>query len=435
MSTLQAGAAQLDITPLIGTTMPTLFNPRTSTSIHDPLHSKALVLKSGDVAIAMACLDQLCIPAADVQAAREIVEERCGIPGDHILISATHTHTTAGPGGDFGVDLKPPEYHEWLSHRVADSITMAYHRLQPAKLGHGVGSLPQHVHNRRYYMRDGSAATNPGRQNPEVVKPAGPTDPDITLLVVLDEQSNPIAAVGNYALHYVGGTAGPEFSADYYGAVSRVLNQIRGAEFPVLWTNGCSGDINNIDVFSPPEKRQPYEQIERVAREAAEEASRVWDGLGFASEATLDARVSRFTVPLRRPTDAELARASELYAQEDAVMSRDWVLAKEMVQTSQMPSPEPTEVQALRIGDLAVAALPGEIFCQFGLDLKQRSPFGTTMPIGLANGYIGYIPTPDAFGEGGYETWIARSSRCAPEVGPLLVEKAVGLLGDLKRGS
>ena len=435
MSTLHAGAAQLDITPLIGTTMPTLFNPRTSTNIHDPLRSKALVLKSGDVTIAMACLDQLCIAAADVQAAREIVEERCGIPGDHVLISATHTHSTIGPGGDFGVDLKEPEYHEWLSHRVADSITMAGHRLQPAKLGYGIGSLPQHVHNRRYYMRDGTAATNPGRQNPEVVKPAGPTDPDITLLAVLDEQSSPIAAVGNYALHYVGGQAGPEFSADYYGAVSRLLNQIRRAEFPVLWTNGCSGDINNIDAFGPPEKQQPYEQIERVAGEAVEEANRIWDGLELVNEATLDARVSRFAVPLRRPSDTELAQAKELYAREDAVMTREWVLAKEMVQTSKMPSPEPTEVQALRIGDLAVAALPGEIFCQFGLDLKVRSPFGTTMPIGLANGYMGYIPTPDAFSEGGYETLIARSSRCAPEVGPLLVERAAGLLDDLKGGS
>ena len=432
MTTLQAGAAQLDITPLIGTTMPTLFNPRTSTGIHDALHSKALVLKSGDMTLAMACLDQLCVAAADVQAAREIVEERCGIPGDHVLISATHTHSTAGPGGDFGVDLKPPEYHEWLTHRVADSVTMAHHRLQPAQLGHGVGSLPQHVHNRRYYMKDGSAATNPGRQNPEVVKPAGPTDPDIALLVVLDEQSNPIAAVGNYALHYVGGTGGPEFSADYYGAVSRLLNLSRAAEFPVLWTNGCSGDINNIDVFGKTEKQQPYEQIERVASEAVEEADRVWNGLELTNEVALAARVSRFTVPLRRPTDAALARAKELYAQEDAAMTRDWVLAKEMVQTSQMPSPEPTEVQALRIGDLAVVALPGEIFCQFGLDIKDRSPFSTTMPIGLANGYIGYIPTTDSFTEGGYETLIARSSRCAPEVGPLLVEQAVGLLDDLK---
>ena len=431
MPQLHAGAAQLDITPLIGTLMPTIFNPQTSTGIHDPLHSKAVVLQAGDAIVAWACVDQLCIPAADVAAAREIVQERCGIPADHVLVCATHTHSTAGPGGDFGVDMKPPEYHQWLRARIADSITMAYQRLQSARLGWGLGSLPQHVHNRRYHMKDGSVAMNPGRQNPNVVRPAGPTDPMVTVLAMVDSRDRPIAMVGNYALHYVGGTAGPEFSADYYGAVGRCLNQWRQADFPVLWTNGCSGDINNIDVFSPAPKRQPYEQIERVARDAAEEAARVWEQMTWTDQVSLAALVDRFSVPLRRPTDGQLAESRARLSQKNGVRNREYVLAKEMALTSEMPSPEPTEVQALRINDLAVAALPGEVFCQLGLELKAGSRFQTTMPVGLANGYLGYIPPADAFAQGGYETWLARSSRCAPEVGATLVERALGLLKKL----
>ena len=431
MPRLHAGAAQLDITPLIGTLMPTIFNPQTSTGIHDALHSKAVVLEAGDTVVAWACLDQLCIPAGDVAAAREIVQERCGIPPDHVLVCATHTHSTAGPGGEFGVDMKPPEYHKWLSARIADSITMAYQRRQPAKLGWGVGSLSQHVHNRRYHMRDGSVAMNPGRQNPNVVRPAGPTDPAVTVVAIVDDRDRPIAAIGNYALHYVGGTAGPEFSADYYGAVGRCMNQSRQAEFPVLWTNGCSGDINNIDVFAPAVKQEPYEQIRRVAHDAVAEAARIWEHMAFIDQVSLAALVDRFDVPLRRPTDAQLAEAKALFAQKDAQGSRDWVMAKETLLTSEMPSPEATEVQGIRINDLAVATLPGEVFCQLGLDLKARSRFQATMPVGLANGYIGYIPPPDAFAQGGYETWLARSSRCAPEVGPLLVDRALGLLEKL----
>ena len=428
MPAFSAGAAQLDITPIIGTMMPTLFNPKTSTGIHDPLYAKALVLRAGDVAVAMVCMDQLVVPTATVIAAREIVAERCGIPADHVLISATHTHSTAGPGGRFAVDLEPPEYHEWLQHRAADVVTMALGRLQPAKLGRGTGSLPQHVHNRRYLMKDGSVKTNPGRQNPDVVEPAGPVDPEVVAMVVLDEADRPIAAVGNYALHYVGGTVPGEFSADYYGAVNRHLNRLRGAEFPVLWTNGCSGDINNIDVFAAPVKRKPYEQMDLVAREAAEEAVRVWDGMTFTDDVEMAVLVDRFDVPLRRPTAEQLAQAEKLYAKKEEGRSKEWVLAEEMVLSSRMPSPEPTEVQVTRINDMAVVALPGEIFCQFGLDVKAQSPFDTTMVVGLANSYMGYIPTPDAFDGGGYETWLARSSRCAPEVGPMLVERSVGLL-------
>jgi len=428
MAELHAGAAQLDITPLIGTTMPTLFNPRTSIGIHDPLHSKALVLRAGDETVAFVCLDLLVAPGPDVVAAREIIEERCGIPADCVLISATHTHSSPGPGGRFGVDLEPVEYHRWLSGRIADSVTMALARLEPARIGWGVGALPQHVHNRRYHMKDGSVRMNPGRGNPDVIKAAGPTDPDVMVVAVLDAGGQPLAVLGNYALHYVGGTRGPEFSADYYGAVQRLMNKRRQADFPVLWTNGCSGDINNVDVFGPPAPRQPYEQMELVASDAVDEALRVWGGMTFTGDVRLAAAVERFEAPLRRPSAEQLAAARELYADEQAEKGRDWVLAKELVLASELPSPEPAETQAVRVNELGIAGLPGEIFCQLGLDLKARSPLATTIVVGLASGYLGYIPTPDDFERGGYETWLARSSRCAPGVGPLLVDRGAAAL-------
>jgi len=219
------------------------------------------------------------------------------------------------------------------------------------------------------------------------------------------------------------------FSADYYGAVGRCVNEMRRAEFPVLWTNGCSGDINNIDVFSPATKREPFEQIELVAQDAAEEAIRIWNAMSFTDDVELATLIDRFDVPLRRPGEAELAEAKDRYEEgPQAKIDREWALAKEMVLTSQMSSPEQTEVQAHRINDLAVVSLPGEVFCQIGLDIRAKSPFDTTMPIGLANGYIGYIPTPVDFELGGYETWLARSSRCAPEVGAMLSDKAAALL-------
>lgn len=431
MSGFLAGAAQLDITPVIGTTMPTLFNPRTSVGIHDPLHAKTLVLRAGETTVAIACCDLLCIPTMDVVAARELVEERCGIPGDHVLICATHTHTAAGPGGRFVFEMEPADYHTWLIHRIADAVTMARDRLRPARVAWGAGALPQHVHNRRLRMRDGSVVMNPKRQDPAIVEPAGPTDPTITIAAVVEPNGDPIALVGNYALHYVGGIGGKVFSADYYGEVGRILNERRGAEFPVLWTNGCSGDVNNIDFFSPPPKREPFEQIQLVAADAAAEALRIWEGITPTDAIDVSVAVERFDVPLRRPDPEELKVAKALYADQQAPRDKQWVLAKEMVQASELSSPVPAEVQAIRISDLAIAALPGEIFCQLGLDLKAQSPFDATMVVGLANGYLGYIPTPEALEQGGYETWLARTSCCGAETGPMLVGKAASLVGRL----
>ncbi|NOZ20425.1 MAG: hypothetical protein GXP25_04970 [Planctomycetes bacterium] len=428
MPTLHAGAAQLDITPLLGISMPTFFNPHTAIDIHDPLHAKALALSAGDTILAMVCLDLLCLPQDDIDAARSMAKEQCGIPEDHILISTTHSHSVPGPANRFTLEQKPRAYHMWLRKRIADAVTMAHKRLQPARLGSGAGSMPQHVHNRRYLMKGGPAQMNPPRQSPDIIGPAGPTDPAVTTIAVMDEEDHPIAFVGNYALHYVGGTRGGEISADYYGAVGRHLNRIRAAEFPVLWNNGCSGDINNVDVMAPKQERRPYEQIDLVARDAATEASRVWDGMNFTDEADIAVLVDRFDIPLRRPSDAEMAEAKKKQANKEGIPFREWVLAEEMILASQMPSPEQTEVQAIRINDMAVVALSGEIFCQLGLDLKARSPFERTMIVSLANGYIGYIPVPEAFDQGSYETWLVRTSRCAPEVGPMLVDRADALL-------
>ena len=211
------------------------------------------------------------------------------------------------------------------------------------------------------------------------------------------------------------------------------FNRIRAAEFPVLWNNGCSGDINNADAMAPKQERKPYEQMDIVARDAAAEASRVWDGMSFTDEVDIAVLVDRFDIALRRPTDEEMAEAKKKQASKDSIPFREWVLAEEMILASQMPSPEQTEVQAIRINDMAVVTFAGEIFCQLGLDLKSRSPFERTMIVSLANGYIGYIPVPEAFEQGSYETWLVRTSRCAPEVGPMLVDRAEALLKRLAR--
>jgi hypothetical protein len=324
----------------------------------------------------------------------------------------------------------------WAVRRMADVVAMAQQHLRPASAGWGSGSLPGQVFNRRYRMSDGTVRTNPGVENPDVVEPAGPTDPEVGLLVVRDRlDGTPIAAVGNYSLHYVGGGDGRSVSADYFAVVEQALNRELGHAFPVLWTNGCSGDINNVDVRTRRSDRSPYGQMVRVAEDAALVALGVWSGLSFEDNVPLESALVDVQVARRAISASEVEAAVPLVPGSDDEWTMEGVFAREVVLLSRWPAWEAAPVQAMRIGDLGIAGLPGEIFVEFGLEIKAGSPFRQTMVVELANGYVGYVPTIAAFEEGGYETRTARSSRLVPEAGPEMTATAIRLLGEIGDGS
>jgi hypothetical protein len=283
-------------------------------------------------------------------------------------------------------------------------------------------------------MKDGTVRMNPGVLNPDVVEPVGPTDPQFVLMVLLDAaRGTPVACVGNYALHYVGGMGGStSVSADYFALMEQVLNRESGRAFPVLWLNGCCGDVNNVDVMSPRPTMPPGGKTRQVAEELGHKVMAVWDGLSFTDCAPLDATLEAVPVRRRTITDRELEEARAYLAGHSDETDREWLYAREKTLLAEWPETEPGPAQAIRIGDLGIATLPGEIFCQFGLDIKAASPFENTMVVELANGYVGYVPTVEGFDEGGYETWTARSSRLAPEAGPAMAHRASELLSCLR---
>ena len=275
---LTAGAAKLDITPHLGASLAGGMTARPAVDVHDPLHVRCVVLGDGETDLALVCCDLIVLSASDVACVKRDVRTRTGISPERVLICATHTHTGPSTDGLLGVD-REEDYMAWAVRRMADVVVMAQQRLRPASAGWGSASLPGQVFNRRYRMSDGTVRTNPGVENPDVVEPAGPTDPEIGLLVMRDgSDGTPIAAVGNYALHYVGGGDGRSVSADYFAVVEQALNREKGHAFPVLWTNGCSGDINNVDVRTLRSDRSPYGQMVRVAEDVAREALGIWSG-------------------------------------------------------------------------------------------------------------------------------------------------------------
>jgi hypothetical protein len=358
-----------------------------------------------------------------------------GLSRENLFISCTHTHY--GPATIAGLGVPRDEaYMVGVSERIADSVRLAQLRLRPAEVGMASTPVPGETFNRRWHMRDGTVRTNPGFGNRDAIRPIGPTDPELLVLAVRDRQGEPIALLANYSLHYVGGPYDYAISADYFGYFDRVLQRMAGRDLVGILANGCCGDVNNLDFSRPrPEMPHPFYQAERVANVVAAAAYGAWQGLrgfDYNPNPALGSAVETVGFRRRHPTADELEQARSLAGQpapsEDTPEFEDWIFAHETLLVEEEPQQQLAPIMAVRVGDLGIVGLPGEAFVEYGLQIKQHSPFPRTMTVELANGFLGYLPTDRALAEGGYETQLARSSKAAPGTESAMVDAAVAAL-------
>ena len=445
----RAGAVTSNITPRLGTSINGYFSDRLAAHVHDELHARCLVLDDGQTRLAIVVCDSCMIPREVLDAAKRRASEKCGLAADHILISATHTHTAATCAAIFQSD-PDPQYVEFLVARIADGVARAVNNLVPAKIAWGAGREPNQLFNRRWKMKPGSVPPNPFggtndlvRMNPPVespnlLEPAGPTDPEVAIVSVQSLEGRPMALLANYSLHYVGTGREDDISADYYGAFSDRIQQLLGADrldppFVAMLSNGTSGDINNINFRHKRAPMQPYEQIRIVAGAVAAEAQRVCQGLQYQDWVPLGMQQTEITLAVRLPSQEEVARAESMLAKANGaeLKSAEQIYARETVLMKDYPKQVPVIIQAIRIGDLGIAAVPCEVFAETGLAIKQKSPFKQTFTIELANGCHGYLPTPEQHKLGGYETWRARSSYLETEAAPKIFDTLMALFARL----
>lgn len=438
MSELRAGVARSVVTPTTGQWR--------HNDVNDELYAKALVLENGEESLALVVCDVGGIGSRASQEAREMAARIAGIPADHIMIAATHTHY--GPWADDGSE-ENRRYWDWAGPRIADAIALAKRRLQPAKIAHGSGSVPGEVYNRRYWMKDESVVFNPLNvryfgddgsftqvyQRADIVRPAGPTDPEVGLLVVMGEDEKPIAIWANYALHYVDSPDYDRISANYFGEFERALQRIEGCGLLGVMMNGTCGDVNNVDYMGDPEPEPLYGRwnLERVSTLVAAEVCKVWRGIRrshYQEDPTLAVATERIVAKHRAITDAELEQAEAFLKEEHPAGfgTKEWledVRCRTILDVAKWGPEREMLIQAFRIGDLVTVALPGEVFVEVGLEIKRRSPFARTLVCSLANDAVGYIPTEKAFGEGSYETL---QSPVAPGTAAELAGSATTLL-------
>lgn len=433
---LRAGAAAVKITPPLGVSMAGYYSARASESVHDDLFAKALVLEKDGEKAALVVLDIIRTHREIVERAREEIEKTTGMKGDHVMISATHSHT--GPEIDtksfrakaFGsTKTVTVEYAQSLPRLIAEAVRQAEAALTPVKASAAIGHEDSIAFNRRYHMKDGTVGWNPGKLNPNIVKPAGAIDPAVPVVYFEAAKSRPVATYVNYAVH-LDNVGGMEISADMPHTVSKCLTDVKGKEMVVIYATGCCGDINHVDV-NWAEKQKGHENAARMGIILAGEVLRTFPKLKIVEAGPLRARSEIVKLPLPKVTPEEIAKAREDVKSSQFLTK---VNAFKVLDVAARESkPLEVEVQVIALGDdIAWVSLPGEIFVELGLAIKEKSPFKNTIIAELANGSIGYIPSRRAYPQGNYEVV---SARCAEGSGELLVDTAARLLKELHRAN
>jgi neutral ceramidase len=448
---LKAGAATSNITPPIGEPVIGGFSPAPSTNVHDELHARCLVLDDGKTRLAFVVCDLLGIGRQVSDEARRIIAERTKIPTSHVLISATHTHSASSAMGQdrFRFEQKLDDYQAFVARRIADGVQRAVNNLAPAEIAFGTVEAPEHVFNRRWFMQPGTVPPNPfgtadlvkmnpGAGNPNLTEPAGPTDPTVSVFALREPGGKFLSIFSAYSLHYVGGVAGNDISADYYGIYCEHLKQLLGAEhqqppFVALMANGTSGDINNINFRTPRPRQKPYDQMRFVAEDVASKVKAAVSGFKFQSYLTLDARYREAAIAWRHPTPEELEWANKTIAAGKKATGTDlsYIYAERALRLKDYPTTAEVPIQAFRIGDACIGTMPCEVFCEIGLEFKQRSALKPAFMIELNHAYLGYLPTPRHHKLGGYETWIG-TNRLEPEASDKLLAELVAMTQELK---
>ena len=442
-ATLQAGAAAVDVTP---ETLPVLVNggmtSRSLDKVNVPLKARALALSDGHDTVVLMVVDSCMMPRPLLDDVKRVVSERTGVPTQHLLISATHSHTAPSCMGALGTNADPT-YIPFFKRRLVDAMVMAVKHLRPARIGFASTDAASFTALRRWIRRPDRIANDPfgnptvranmhaARNRDDVTGESGPEDPALSLIAVQSLDGEPIAVLANFSMHYYGDR---NLSADYYGRFCRRLEEAigRGTGFVGIMSHGCSGDIWRRDYMLPKESWDPYPTIDDYSAALAELALAAYRNIKYEADADVEMAERRFTLKYRVPDQQRLewarrivkAMGDRLPKTREEIYAREQIFLHERQQTTVV-------VQAVRIGSIAIASTPTETYAVTGLKIKAASPLEHTIVIELANGGDGYIPPPEQHRFGGYNTWPARSAGLEVAAEPRITEACIELLEEV----
>ena len=448
------GAAKTGMTPPKGSIIGDSYGIRVSEGVHDELYIKTLVFEQAGKRVAFITLDVISLPHLLVMKSRALIYKQTGIAVNNIILNATHLH--AGPqmnplfwdvvGGS--AKLKSQEFAHKLPELILESVKSAISKIQPVHVSIGNVQETSISFNRRFLMKDGTFKTNPGKLNPNIVRPAGPIDPSLSMVYFESLDKKPVAILVNFALH-VAVVGGNNFSSDFPGVMSNLIGKVKGEEVVTVFTNGTSGNINHIDV-SNSNQLSGFDESERIGTILADRVLNALNSLRPIPITSLKATIQAVNLPVFKVVEKlEMIWAKDViskFGKPKGSGFADVVSAWRILDlvkyqggldtrhnsTTTVPltvdgSALESEVSVIAFGDqMALVGFPGDAFVELGLGIKLNSPFPFTIVSEQSgNGTISYMPNKKAFPEGQYEV---NSARYRSGGGESLVDAALETL-------
>jgi hypothetical protein len=450
---LWIGGATVDITPDRPVALDGQRNVRISKKVETPLSATALALQSRDgykaldEAILVSC-DLVGIRTGILEQVRQKVKPR--LPDfdlSKLSLCATHTHTAPVTlEGRYTLPdgiMTPTEYADWMTTKVADAVVASWQKRQPGKVGWGLGQAVV-AQNRRAVYANGTAQMYGKTDRPEFRGLEGYEDHTLEVLFFWDQQERLIATAVNIACpsQEVGG--GSNVNADFWHPVRETLRQRHGQDLLVLGWPGASGDQTSRPMYGTRadermrKLRGGLTRLDEIARRIVNGWEEAYEGArkDIRSDAVLKHRVEPIELPWRKVTEAEVAEAREQAAKYAEDPAQRWnylwnqgVVDRYEAQQAGTAGTFRMELHVLRLGDVAIATNEFELFTDYGVQIKARSPAVQTFVIQLT-GSGGYLPTVRAVSGGGYSA-VIQSSRIGPEGGQVLVERTVAAIEEL----
>lgn len=447
MNNLKAGFSRVNINPPMGISIRGYYKPRYAEAVLDDLEVNALALECGDVKTLLISVDHCGIEQVLSSEFRKGASEASGVPMENIIISATHTHT--GPALEINSeDELTKAYTAFVASRIKDAAQFAVADLKEAKMGYGKGVAHNVAFVRRYVMKDGSIKTNPGVNNPDIVRPVGDIDDSVNV-VRFDREGADTLVLVNFANHpdVVGGC---KISADWPGLLRTDVEKILDGT-KCIFFNGAQGDINHVNVHPKggdlngmfmdfDDVSRGYSHAEYIARVVTGGVLQAYDKVNYVDVDTLIAKQKVMHVPSNRPDPKDIPEAHRINdlhnAGKDNELPYEGMMlttvvaeAARMVRLENGPDAFDMLLSAIVVGPVALVGIPGEPFNGIGVGIKATEGYEMILPCCLTNGSEGYFPMQDSYDEGGYE---ARSSRLKAGVAELIIKEGQELLTSLR---
>ncbi len=449
---LKIGYAKIDITPPMGTNLVGYFIDRIADGVLDPLEAVAVAVCKNEPSakpVVLITLDNEGATTAFVTNARKLIAEKLGLEIENIFIHSTHTHLSPRLGVDSqlknDVDKK---YVKTVYPKLVKLAKQAIKDLTPARMGYAIGKAEKIGFNRRYLMKDGSVKTNPGVNNPDIVKSIGLLDESLNV-VRFEREDGKNVVIANYGNHpdTIGKT---KVSGDWPALTRRIFEKaVTGAK--CIFFNGAQGDINHVNVAPKDgdlngmfmdfdDVSRGYSHAVHMGNVVAGGIMQVYEKVKFVEASEVKALIKVIDIPTNMPKKEDMEQAryiAKMHAEgrDEELPYKGMLLttfvaeALRMIRFENGPETVPMALVGVKIGEVAMLGIPGEPFTGIGLGLKQSKDFKVVMPVCFGNGEQGYFPMQDSYDEGGYE---ARSSEFKAGVAELIVKEGLALLKELK---